>query len=520
MKNTIGFNLHPTKTLRYRIKNNKTLIFKSRMNYNTGITINDYPLINSDVVDKLTFLRNKGFTQYKFIGGNNSTAFNTPIDKGDEVNIIINENSAYDENFEYGAIIGSSVKTANEIFAPDQNGNYDISDYSAVPATTLLKRIKTFPTGSNNTIRINKDTAAKYVEGFRTENLINEGYDNGTVNGSINVTYNNGVFSFNGTATQKGDKTNNFYKKFFILPAGIYNYRIHWLSEIIQNRSDVAVQLTHEDNTTITSITNEGYKSFTLTENTNVYIGVSLLELQDYDISFQIILSKNDVKTNYIHPIEKLDYVVAQANAKGYDVTIANNESDIKLIEKVEFDGTKYVDSGIKVHSDTRPIELDLTTEAKENKNPYIFGYRSVTNASYRKFGLYVSAKDSLNKGNIIYANGQSSSILVPASVSSELGSFLKKTRKQILIQENRKVFINNIKVRIFSEQTYTSVNTAPIGQGIADDTGNINKITNINIDYYHCLIVDNLFIPANNGTTDGMVNLKDMSFHPLISIN
>ena len=490
------------------------------MNYNTGITINYYPLINSDVVDKLTFLRNKGFTQYKFIGGNNSTAFNTPINKGDEVNIIINENSAYDENFEYGAIIGSSVKTADEIFSADQNGNYDISDYPAVPATTLLERIETFPAGSNNTIRINKDTAAKYVEGFRTKNLINEGYDNGTVNGSVNVTYNNGVFSFNGTATLKGDRTNSFYKKFFILPAGTYNYRIHWLSEIIHNRSDVAVQVTNEDKTAITSITNEGNKSFTLTENTNIYIGVSLLELKDYDISFQIIISKNNVGTNFIHPIEKLDYVVAQANAKGYDVTVANNENDVKLIEKVEFDGTKYIDSEIKVNSDTRPIELDLTAEAKENKNPYIFGYRSVTNASYRKFGLYISAKSSSNNGNIIYSNGSVGSVLVPASVSSELGSFLKKTRKQILIQENRKVFINNIEVRTFSEQTYTSINTAPIGQGIADDTGIINKITDIEMEYYSCLIADNLFIPANNGTTDGMINLKDMSFHPLISIN
>ena len=501
---------------------NETLILKSAVASNSDIAITDLPFANVDALEGAKHFQSESFEGVKTFKSakTGATAFGTATVKGDEVPIVIGSSEIYDEQFKYGVYADGQIKTADEIFAPNQDGNYDISDYPAVPATTLLDRLRIFPTGSNNTIRINKDTAAKYVEGFKTENLLNKEYDNATVNGDVNVTYNNGVFSFNGTATLKGDGTNSFYKKFFTLPAGTYNYRIHWLSEIIPNRLDVAVQITNEDNKVIVSITNEGNKTFTLTENTNVYIGVSLLELQDYDISFQIILSKNNVETNFIHPIEKLDYVVAQANAKGYDITIANNEGHIKLIEKVEFDGTNYVDSGIKVNSDTRPIKLDLTAEAKENKNPYIFGYRSVTNVNYRKLGFYISAKDSSNNGKVIYSNGSVISVLVPASVSSELGSFLKKTRKQILIQENRKVFVNNIEVRTFSEQTYTCINTALIGQGIADDTGIINRNTDIEMEYYSCLIADNLFIPANNGTTDGMVNLKDMSFHPLISIN
>ena len=516
MKNTIGFNLHPTKTLRYRVKNNKTLIFKSRMNYNTGITINDYPLINSDVVDKLTFLRNKGFTQYKFIGGNNSTAFNTPINKGDEVNIIINENSAYDENFEYGAIIGSSVKAADEIFAPDQDGNYDISDYPAVPATTLLERLGTFPTGSNNTIRINKDTAAKYVEGFRTENLINEEYNNGTVNGSVNVIYNNGVFAFNGTATQKGDRTNLFYKKLFILPAGTYNYRIHWLSEIIQNRSDVAIQLTNKDNTVIVSITNEGNKTFTLTENTNAYIGVSLLELQDYDISFQVILSKNNVKTNFIHPIEKLDYVVAQANAKGYDITIANNENDIKLVEKVEFDGTNYVDSGILFTNTTIPIYSDFIASPDEAERT-IVGYRQLSIGSGNRIVairiLRSGYSQSPNKLSYIWGDTDS---VFSNDTSSTITS---NTRMIVGIDANKNLIINQTIIRKLTDQEFFATYTGTIGAYRDNSNGTVLK-SSYQLTILSVVIKDNLFIPANNGTINGMINLKDMSFHPLINNN
>lgn len=516
MKNTIGFNLHPTKTLRYRVKNNKTLIFKSRMNYNTGISINDYPLINSDVVDKLTFLRNKGFTQYKFIGGNNSTAFNTPINKGDEVNIIINENSAYDDNFEYGAIIGNLVKTADEIFAPDQNGNYDISDYPAIPATTLLERLETFPTGSNNTIRINKDTSAKYVEGFRTENLLNEESFNGTIN-SVNVTYHNGVFNFNGTSTATGGRTNTLYKKFFTLPAGTYNYRIHWLSEQIVNRLDVSAALAASNDSNIISITNEGNKTFTLQEETIVYVGVSILEIKNYDnISFQIIISKRNVNNNYIHPIEKLDYVVAQANAKGYDITIANNESDVKLIEKVEFDGANYIDSGILFTNTTIPVYSDFIASPDEAERT-IVGYRQLSIGSGNRIIAIRILRNGYTQSpnKLSYTWGDTGSVF-----SNDTSSTITPNTRMVAgIDANKNLIINQTIIRKLTDQEFFATYTGTIGAYRDNSNGAVLK-SNYQLTILSVVIKDNLFIPANDGTTDGMVNLKDMSFHPLIENN
>ena len=501
---------------------NETLILKSAVATNSDIAITDLPFANVDALEGAKHFQNESFEGVKTFKSakTGATAFGTATVKGDEVPIVIGSSEIYDEQFKYGVYADGQIKTADEIFAPDQDGNYDISDYTAVPATTLLERLGTFPTGSNNTIRINKDTAAKYVEGFRTENLLNNSYNSINVK-NVDITYNNGVYTFNGTSdgTAGGRNLNVYGFNDILLPAG--NYYLNINNPI--SDADLLLYINDKDKTGLPPITNiSGTLSikFSLEKDTNIRIGFNFPPSAVTFDNVTVLVSITKEEPTICHPIEKLDYVVAQANAKGYDVTIANNESDVKLIEKVEFDGTKYIDSGIKVNSDTRPIELDLTAEAKENIAPYIFGYRSVTNASYRKFGLYISAKSSSNNGNIIYSNGSIGSVLVPVNVSSELGSFLKKTRKQILIQENRKVFVNNIEVRTFSEQTYTSINTAPIGQGIADDTGIINRITDIEMEYYSCLIADNLFIPANNGTTDGMVNIKDMSFHPLISIN
>ena len=492
---------------------NETLILKSAVASNSDIAITDLPFANVDALEGAKHFQSESFEGVKTFKSakTGATAFGTATVKGDEVPIVIGSSEIYDEQFKYGVYADGQIKTADEIFAPNQDGNYDISDYPAVPATTLLDRLRIFPTGSNNTIRINKDTAAKYVEGFKTENLLNKEYDNATVNGDVNVTYNNGVFSFNGTATLKGDGTNSFYKKFFTLPAGTYNYRIHWLSEIIPNRLDVAVQITNEDNKVIVSITNEGNKTFTLTENTNVYIGVSLLELQDYDISFQIILSKNNVETNFIHPIEKLDYVVAQANAKGYDITIANNESDIKLVEKVEFDGTKYIDTGIDING-ARVSEITAEVDTV------------ITNFDNSMGLLSATTVDSMNSVCLFLTKSSDGNYYLISSAKAIKRTYVPQITIQDMLNKRNLYGLKNLFLTFngkddnntFPNYTIDADNSTKIGcrHTISNNRnslyGNVFSVT----------LNDNLFVPAYNNSANGMINLKDMSFHPLISFN
>lgn len=62
-KTTIGFNIHPTKTLRYLIKEGKTLVFKSRVNFDTGIGLDTYPMSTGEILEKVCKMYADGFTE-------------------------------------------------------------------------------------------------------------------------------------------------------------------------------------------------------------------------------------------------------------------------------------------------------------------------------------------------------------------------------------------------------------------------------------------------------------------------
>lgn len=62
-KTTIGFNIHPTKTLRYLIKEGKTLVFKSRVNFDTGIGLDTYPMSTGEILEKVCKIYADGFTE-------------------------------------------------------------------------------------------------------------------------------------------------------------------------------------------------------------------------------------------------------------------------------------------------------------------------------------------------------------------------------------------------------------------------------------------------------------------------
>lgn len=62
-KTTIGFNIHPTKTLRYLIKEGKTLVFKSRVNFDTGIGLDTYPMNTGEILEKVCKMYIDGFTE-------------------------------------------------------------------------------------------------------------------------------------------------------------------------------------------------------------------------------------------------------------------------------------------------------------------------------------------------------------------------------------------------------------------------------------------------------------------------
>ena len=479
---------------------NETLILKSAVATNSDIAITDLPFANVDALEGAKHFQNNSFEGVKTFKSakTGATAFGTATVKGDEVPIVIGSSEIYDEQFKYGVYADGQIKTADEIFAPDQDGNYDISDYTAVPATTLLERIGTFPAGSNNTIRINKDTAAKYVEGF----IIND-VDWLPENSNVSNIYNNystGSFAVGDTFNEvisksaqiKGGKVEllpgdtitikgnggNTPRKYCVVIGGV-------VDKIAPNNDNAIFVYTAEQQCTVYF---------------NLYMTVPIHEVN-------ATLTK------------KLDYVVAQANAKGYDITVANNESDIKLIEKVKFSKTEagslkreYIDTGIDING-SNSDSVYMKTEVQPIESNHSMYLIQTSDDTSNGIGLYIYNKQG------IYRLYNISGKVIKRTYNPTFNSVFILLRNVYELKQSE-LYINNIKNNTSSVPTsYTISSDIAILLGMKDITQLTNS-TYFNGYMFNAIINDNTFIPANNGTTDGMVNLKDMSFHPLISIN
>lgn len=85
-KNTICFNIHPIKTLCYKLKTGKTLVFKGRLRANTGIGLNTYPMSTGEILEQVCRMFTDGYTEgnrsIKVVG--DTVTYNTAsTDKGD-----------------------------------------------------------------------------------------------------------------------------------------------------------------------------------------------------------------------------------------------------------------------------------------------------------------------------------------------------------------------------------------------------------------------------------------------------
>lgn len=477
---------------------NETLILKSAVATNSDIAITDLPFANVDALEGAKHFQNESFEGVKTFKSakTGATAFGTATVKGDEVPIVIGSGEIYDEQFKYGIYVDGQIKTADEIFAPDQDGNYDISDYPDIPVTTLLERIETFPAGSNNTIRINKDTAAKYVEGFIINDVEWLPENSGVSN--VYKNYSTGSFAV-------GDTFN----------------------EVISNSAQIKggkVELLPGD--TITIKGNGG----NVPRKYCVVIGGVVNKIAPnndsaifvYTAAQQCIVYFNLYMTVQIHEVsatltKKLDYVVAQANAKGYDVTIANNESDIKLIEKVKFSKEnplcrEYIDTGIDINN-FNSNSVHIKTEVQPVINNHSMYLVQTFDDTTNGIGLYIyKGTDTIYR--FYNYSGTTKRVYNPTFDPTFV------LLRNIYEIKQSELYINNVKSNTSSVPTsYTVSSDTTIRLGIRDITQLTNS-TYFNGYMFNVIINDNTFIPANNGTTDGMVNLKDMSFHPLISIN
>lgn len=470
---------------------NETLILKSAVATNSNIAITDLPFANVDAVEGAKHFQSASFEGVKTFKSmkTGATAFGTATVKGDEVPIVIGSSEIYDEQFKYGVYVDGQIKTADEIFAPDQEGNYDISDYTTIPATTLLERIETFPAGSNNTIRINKDTAAKYVEGFRV--VTNDvGWLPKSQNGKYQY-YTTGSFAVGDTLTETLTESAGFKGgKIELFPGETI---------IINGRGGTAPR---QYCIVIGGIVNamakpESYEIFTYTAT------------QPCTVYFAINTGVSNEVSAIL--IKKLDYVVAQANAKGYDITIANNESDIKLIEKVEFDGTKYIDTEVDING-ARASEITAEVDI------------IITNFDNSMGLLSATTIDSVNSACLFLTKANEGNYYLISS-----GKAIKRTYSpQITVQDMlNKRNLYGLKNLLLTFNGNDDSNTFPNYTIEADNSTKIGcrhvVYNNRNALYGNIFSVtlnDNLFVPAYNNSINGMINLKDMSFHPLIEFS
>lgn len=212
-----------------------------------------------------------------------------------------------------------------------------------------------------------------------------------------------------------------------------------------------------------------------------------------------------------------LNIVVARANAKGYDITVANNGSDIKLIEKVKFSREtplqrEYIDTGIDINNfDSNSIYMKVEARSVINNHSMylVQTFDNTTNG----IGLYLY-KTQNNNYNFYNYSGTTK-----RRYNLEFNSTFVLLRNIYEIKQSE-LYLNNVKNDTSSLPTsYTISSDITVRLGMRDVTQLTNS-TYFNGYMFNVIINDNTFIPANNGTTDGMVNLKDMSFHPLISIN
>lgn len=242
--------------------------------------------------------------------GNNCTVFGQEVEKDTIIDFQIDNDIIYDTNYDYGCIVDNERQS----FKDDYN-NYDYSKVS-MPANILNSKIENYSEGNDNKIRLSNNTIKSCIDGFQSKNLAYSGYYSVEVNG-ISVTYNNGTLIAKGTNTSGISYKDASWKYYIYLTKGRYSFR-----KYIEESTQITLVLVDKDNETNQVSVKNGRAFVDILTEGYYYIGlyISATGVEVNETSGVELIKEEDYKDSFAPPLAKLDYIVEQANAKGYSL--------------------------------------------------------------------------------------------------------------------------------------------------------------------------------------------------------
>lgn len=196
------------------------------------------------------------------------------------------------------------------------SGYNPFSDNGKLVKLTVPERARFFrvscKTGLTNEVVVTYGDIPKYVRNLIQEssnnttlisNIVEYGInllpvDNNTVTVfGVSVNYIDGILTASGTATQSGGR-NNRISKVFTLPSGTY-----MASNFDTFSADPTVIIANaSDNTVVASIYRKNNVSFTLTEETSLYVGVNVSNGSVYSGTYHLQIVRGDTVFPFMTP--------------------------------------------------------------------------------------------------------------------------------------------------------------------------------------------------------------------------
>lgn len=168
----------------------------------------------------------------------------------------------------------------------------------------------------------------------------------------------------------------------------------------------------------------------------------------------------------------------------------------------ITFNGSQHIDTGLKL-SNNSYVDIDFSMSSIASQMA-IFGVRADSSTIEWHWMDF-------NPGNgLRFGQGHGSTKYVATSVSSPAAN----SRYPEAIHKNNFYHLGSFATSV-TATTFTNTRNCYIGWA---NGGTMRTAVGLKGNVYMFAIDDNVFVPANNGTTDGMFNTKTGEFKPLIA--